>query len=837
MATYPVRSSGVQIRNSRRGSALLTVLLFSFLLIALATSVIQWAMTERRLNSRAAYWLEARNAAEAVAEYGAYQVVQLFSSQMNPNFSTNPISFPSTLASTFFSGSRVDTSSIDLKVGHITQVPSSRLYYIDPNDPNNQYDTLVGRYVYRRDVTVLAKATVNPPTGGGAPVTAYIKEVVSVRGAPLLAYAIFYSANDLEFNETPQMDIYGPVHVNGNLFVGPAGSNPSPLTFHGPVTASGNVFHAWRGTTTTAQEGGTGMSSTTAVNFSTDNTVSGSPFNMRASTGVWKDSTMGADSSTSGLSNLNALVTTTVTNSFRQYANQTWKGLLQTSAMGVQPSNPMGLSSVVGQYNSQDLLATDDKADLDANVGTSGTYSSDPGGYGHGYGPHSLIEPPVPVSNTDTYASAKSSIEEQKFSNKAALYFKVVVKSDGSLDTANTALYGDPNSAPAGTPSSNIGPNGGIKLGTIPSNVFQYIPYSASGSGTSAHVSTGLYDQHQDVGVNLVQVNMQGLKQALVDMADPSATTTANTDIVTATNAKWGAGTSKGYDKYVTGSSGWNGGIYIEVSSADTTRQTGVVIANGKVSSGSSLLPNSHVSGDTPPNGVDGLTIATNSPVYILGSLNTDGVVATGTSTNSALYPDDIAAGTTSNIASSVETPLAIAADAVTVLSANYFGTGGSGTNLVPNATYSGPSGPTSNSSSSSAYKSPSTTVPTVPSSGSVEIATALISGTIESSPTSSGTQVYSGGVHNFPRFLENWSTYNNTVAIRGSLVNMYKSRIATAGWSISYYSAPIRQWGFDQLFANGIFPPIIPQVLSYRRADFTYVANAAAYTTEVNNL
>ncbi|HWA86288.1 MAG TPA: hypothetical protein VG710_08710 [Opitutus sp.] len=823
-----------------RGSALITVLLLSFLLITIAASVMNWSLTERRLNARSAYWLEARNAAEAVAEYGAAQVAKAFNTNLNPSFASGgtpgPITFPATLASSFFAGSRVDTSSLEIKVGN---VGDAKLTYMDPSNPNNQYDPLIGRYVSRRDITVLAKATVNPPTGGGSPVTAYIMEKVSFRGAPLLAFAIFYSDNDLEFNETPQMDIYGPVHVNGNLFVGPAGSSPQPLSFHGSVTASGNVYHAWRGTSTTAKEGGSSMSSTTAVNFSTDTTTSGSPVNMRASDGTWKDSTMGADSSTSGLSNLQALLTSARNTSFSQYASQTWKGQLQTAVMGVQSYNPMGFNEVVAQDSSgNDIIASSDTADDGANVGTGS-------GYGHGYGPHSLIEPPLTVSSSDTYAAAKTSLEEQKFSRQAGLYLKVVVNSDGSL--ASSTLYADPNSGaspPTGTPGGTTvdSVSGRVQLGTVPSSVFQYIPYSTVDVTTShtshgtttyttnTYVNSGIFDQHQDVGVNLVQVNMQALKTALTDMSDSHSTTgTSGTDILTADNStKWGqegVADPTGFNIQKSGSTGWNGAIYVDVESSDSTHQTGVILANGKVTSGNSLTP----MGSSAINGNEGLTVATNAPVYVLGNLNADGTVDTTSTSNSALYPDDKAGGTA--VSASSESPMAIAADAVTVLSANFFGTGsGSGaTNLVPS---------TNSSTSGSAYSSNSTNAPNA--SGSVEIAAAFISGTIETSPDSTGTQQYSGGVHNFPRFLETWSSSSGTqysVAIRGSIVNMYKSRVATVGWSQSYYSAPVRQWGYDQIFANGKFPPIIPQVLSYRRIDFTYLSNAADYAAAVAGL
>lgn len=783
----------------QRGSALITVLIFSFVLLTLVASVMQWSVSERRLNTRSASWLEARNAAEAVAEYGCYQVAQAFNSKMNPVFGTGSgqvaINLPPT--SFFTSG----TSGYDLRAGTVTKVPATSLYYVDPADPNNRYDPLVGRYVYRRDVTILSKATVTPAPGGGPPVTAYIMEKVSVRGAPLFAYAIFYSGNDLEFNPLPQMDIYGPVHVNGNLFVGQVGGNQ--LNFHGPVSASGNLYHNWRGVTATAQQGGGTISGT--INFATDSTgTSLLPMLVPATGSVaahWLDSTMG-NGTTAGLDNLVAQVTAARSAAFSQEASQRWKGNVQTASMGIQSYNPMGFSEIVGvDASSNPILATDDNADNGALVGTGA-------GYGHGYGPHSLIEPAMALAPAaDPYKTAKDAIEEQKFARKAALYIKVDVDASNNL-VGNITLYGDPNSAPFGTPAANIGPNGGLKLGTAPANVVNYVKHVRS----SSNVTQGLYDKHQAIGVNLVQLNLGNLRTALNDLN--GGTTTASTDIVAADNVtKWGAGSANGYDKYTTGSTGWNGGIYVEVNTASTTNQTAVVLANGTVASGSSLVPT--------VNGVSGLTVATNAPVYILGHFNADGTIGSVGTANSALYPDDSASGVA--ITASKQVPVAIAADAVTILSPDYFGTNAT-TKAVP---------ATNSVTTTSAYKSYSTASPAA--GLSTEVAAAIISGSNTTSATASGTQEYSGGVHNMPRFLENWS--GKTVAIRGSLVSMYNTRIANGVWGSSYYSPPNRQWGFDQLFANGTFPPCIPTVISYRRVDFSYLANATAYATEVGKL
>ena len=119
-----------------------------------------------------------------------------------------------------------------------------------------------------------------------------------------------------------------------------------------------------------------------------------------------------------------------------------------------------------------------------------------------------------------------------------------------TTNTATITFYGDPRSAPAGTPVANLGPNGGLKLGTPPAKVIQFIPYVvASGTGTGALIANGMYDRHESKPVNLVQINMAALNTALTDMA--GSTTTAGTDVLLADNlTKWGRGPTGGYDTY-----------------------------------------------------------------------------------------------------------------------------------------------------------------------------------------------------------------------------------------------------------------------------------------------
>jgi hypothetical protein len=75
----------------------------------------------------------------------------------------------------------------------------------------------------------------------------------------------------------------------------------------------------------------------------------------------------------------------------------------------------------------------------------------------------------------------------------------------------------------------------------------------------------------------------------------------------------------------------------------------------------------------------------------------------------------------------------------------------------------------------------------------------------------------YSGGVENFPRFLEDWS--GKTLTYNGSMVVMYPSQYAAGAWqgtgsTIGIYNPPTRDWAFDQNFRDpNKLPPGTPQV------------------------
>jgi len=166
------------------------------------------------------------------------------------------------------------------------------------------------------------------------------------------------------------------------------------------------------------------------------------------------------------------------------------------------------------------------------------------------------------------------------------------------------------------------------------------------------------------------------------------------------------------------------------------------------------------VNGDTLP--PLGLTVATPAPLYVQGHYN-----ATGSAVGSS--------NTTST------KPAALIADAINILSANW-----------------------GDANSTKALTSRTAVNTTVNA--------AFLAGIVET-----GNGYYSGGVENYPRFLENWSgkvfTYN------GSMVVLYRSKFAAAPWRgtgnvYNIYNPPNRNWFFDSNFLDPTkLPPLSPSV------------------------
>lgn len=145
----------------------------------------------------------------------------------------------------------------------------------------------------------------------------------------------------------------------------------------------------------------------------------------------------------------------------------------------------------------------------------------------------------------------------------------------------------------------------------------------------------------------------------------------------------------------------------------------------------------------------DGLTVASENAVYIQGDYNTSGS----------------------------RVPSAVYADAVTILSNSWSD---------------------SKSSYALSYRDASATT----------VNTAIVAGFLPSgwtNPKTGAQYGYSGGLNNFPRFLEDWS--NTTFTYTGSMIELFTSALATGEWDTgSIYVPPNRVWNFDSNFVSN--PP-----------------------------
>jgi hypothetical protein len=167
-----------------------------------------------------------------------------------------------------------------------------------------------------------------------------------------------------------------------------------------------------------------------------------------------------------------------------------------------------------------------------------------------------------------------------------------------------------------------------------------------------------------------------------------------------------------------------------------------------------------------------GLTVATARPLYVLGHYN---------QTNTANL------GTTNTITTR---PASLVADAVTILSTNWLDS-------------------ISTQGVGSRKAAPTT------------VNAAILTGVVE---TTAGK--YSGGMENFPRFLEKWGLAN-TFTYNGSMVKMFPSLYATNAWGLSnVYDPPKRNWAFDLNFNDPIkLPPLTPGLVQVRRGEWATVA------------
>ncbi len=166
-----------------------------------------------------------------------------------------------------------------------------------------------------------------------------------------------------------------------------------------------------------------------------------------------------------------------------------------------------------------------------------------------------------------------------------------------------------------------------------------------------------------------------------------------------------------------------------------------------------------------------GLTIATARPLYVEGHYNQPNNLHLGTANTSATLP------------------ASFAADAIIVLSEAW------------------------EDANSTLSMSSRDALPTT-------VNAAFLTGVVE---THNGQ--YSGGMENFPRFLEDWGL-DNIFTYNGSMVKMFPSQYAIAPWGgPDVYNPPARNWTYDVNFNDPLkLPPLTPMVQKIIRGEWSSV-------------
>ncbi len=214
-----------------------------------------------------------------------------------------------------------------------------------------------------------------------------------------------------------------------------------------------------------------------------------------------------------------------------------------------------------------------------------------------------------------------------------------------------------------------------------------------------------------------------------------------------------------------------------------TVAPTILYVANNRTPS-ATVLPGVRVKNgkDLPSNGGLGFTVATHNPLYVWGHYN---------------QPTDAYLGTTNT---TTTVPAALMSDALTILSANW-------------------------------VDANSLNTPATRDAANTTVNAAILTGVMPS--TGSGNTVFSGGVHNLPRLLEDWlnvSGGQRTLTINTSILNLFTSKTATNqfrnpinfGLSNPYYDPPVRQFSYDLNFRDyNKTPPGIPTALVLIRKDW----------------
>jgi hypothetical protein len=200
-----------------------------------------------------------------------------------------------------------------------------------------------------------------------------------------------------------------------------------------------------------------------------------------------------------------------------------------------------------------------------------------------------------------------------------------------------------------------------------------------------------------------------------------------------------------------------------------------------------------------------GITVATENMAYIWGNYNTTGITCQPTNA-STLNDPSLTCHYLGN-----DVPTSVASDAFFPMSKTWFDALSA---IYPGTLNSRPADRSLPSTASPNGDTWETSVRTAIIAGNnMSAMAAATSSGPDAGNFASGESRLNGGMHNFPRFMENWNSQRWNFV--GSLIPLYHSTQAVGQYNADsgIYSPPKRNWAFDGMFQDpDKLPPGTPQ-------------------------
>lgn len=859
----------------------------------MAGALVAYSVFERRINRHSLLLLQSQNAARAVLEYGtsqlAVQVLGIPRKELSASITTNPLTLYQNRASTLFPAATAggqesndypaaNTGTFSL---YCSKPTTTGPFTFNSNDPRNATDPLNGQTVNTENIYLMASATANDVNGNS--VTDYAMQAIQLRYASIFDFAIFYNV-PMEFAPGAKMDIYGPVFSNADVYLNSAGGNPGnsdtyTLSFHSTFATAAKFC---------AQSLGVGEAGNTAPTHKNiffpnknntaevsilDPTINGNSLG----TGEWVDSFLDQPNAPNqGNSPLDAASQY----NFSKAASAIWGGNVQDGTT-VQPESPPAIAAgAIAQ------LLTPAQATLELIQPPSpptDTYYQQYIEYqkfSQEAGLYIVVTP-----NNDGTATGASVV---------AFY-----GTPGSnLQNAMSYLYEDLSKTPA-VKNTAVERTAWLKLAANTPKVL-FTSTGTTDNSVGCNTLAGIvdtthlfYDPREKQDINCVDIDVGALALAIGDGSgnggtyDKTSLTTTNN-----TGPLWTIDGAQGwngvvyvdvetdtYDAYVFftkartgtplsaatyyatpstwGATGWKTTSSIGPTTATGT-ETAVRLVNGCNITGTANNLFTHAVLPSRPNSANdysaGFSLASNAPIYVIGNYNTDGAMvnasnpsnedvmsfdSTASPLPTGIDPISKATITIAQTSQINEVPAMVAGDAINILSNSWVDT----SKPLKDATIHDDSFTNSDGSSNLANAD-------VPVATNTEIAAGFITGNVPTVTTvatsdsiAAAAYNYCGGVENYLRLHEQWNQSPKVILrYRGSMVGLFNSAVATGPWQntsvgTKTYSAPNRQWGYDNMFGIALdFPPGAPELVSVRRMNYTDINGATFNANKQSN-